>query len=400
MPQAATLYLLNRLLCGPLEVLFTLLIFILSKNLDADPFQLMLIACIKPISSLFAFYTSSFIFDHPVRIRYYLMITTLCGCLPCFLYPFIENVWYFMGSYALFMIITRASYPAWIEFLKENLELSSLSKIISRGTSIYYFMGIVLPPVLCFFMDQIPHLWRYLFAGLAFLQLMNLLLVHYIQIKPQPLVKKPYFNPLKKGCEILRNNPPFFHYQILFFLGGAGIIGSQSVLPFYFKDQLNLSYTQLGIAFSFCKGISFVCSSPWWALYVNRLSLYQLNCIVNLFTCLFFAFVISASLDVNWLCVAYLLYGTMQAGSEMSWNLSGPIFSGVKESTIYSSLNLVFVGLRGCLCPLLGYLLFSYSGAITVFVVSATICLLGILYGLWSHHRYKTQSISFASTPS
>jgi hypothetical protein len=388
---SSNLFMANRILCGPLEILFTLLVFILSKNLDALPYQLTLIACIKPISSFFAFYASSAIFDHPQRIRFYLLINNMIGCLPCLLYPIIENIWFYIGSYAVFMITMRAVYPAWVEVLKSSMDAPVLSKTISQGTSIFYFMNIVLPPIICFFMDKEENLWRYLFMGFAVLQMMNTGLIFFIKSDVKILIAKPILsiNPLKKGWALLKEKPAFAHYQLLFFLGGAGIIGSQPLLPLYFKDNLNVSFAQLGFAFSFCKGISFVLTSPYWSRYACRLSLYHLNCIVNLFSCLFFAFIIAANNETNWLFLAYLSYGTMQAGCEMSWNLSGPFFSGSNESTIYSSLNLAFVGIRGCLCPFLGYLLFTYAGTSIVFTASFLICLLGIAYGLWIDRRYR-----------
>jgi predicted MFS family arabinose efflux permease len=213
----------------------------------------------------------------------------------------------------------------------------------------------------------------------------------FIKADPKAPAEKAVQGLLTQGWNLLKENRAFAHYQILFFLGGAGIIGSQSILPFYFKDSLNLSYTQLGIAFSLCKGLSFVLASPFWSKYANRLSLYHLNSVVNLFTTLFFAFIMAASGNANWLFVAYFFYGAMQAGCEMSWNLSGPFFAGPKESTIYSSLNLACVGIRGCICPFLGYLFFAYAGALPVFMAAALISLIGTAYGLWIGRHYSAE---------
>lgn len=391
MPRPSTLFIINRILCGPLEILFTLLIFILSKSLGADPFHLTLIACIKPISSFAAFYASSLIFDRPQRIRYYILANHLIGCLPCLLYPFFENIWFYIGSYALFMTTLRAVYPGWVEILKCSMEASSLSKVISLGTSVSYFMGIILPPLICLGMDKDVNLWRYLFMAFALVHMMSMPLLLLIKADPKVPAEKAIHGLLTRGLNLLKENPAFAHYQILFFIGGAGIIGSQSVLPFYFKDSLNLSYTQLGIAFSLCKGLSFVIASPCWAKTANRISLYHLNSIVNLFTALFFAFIMAAGGNANWLFLAYFFYGAMQAGCEMSWNLSGPFFAGSRESTIYSSLNLACVGIRGCICPFLGYLFFTYAGALPVFIAGALISLLGSGYGLWIGSRYSAE---------
>lgn len=390
------LYLLSRCLCSPLEALFTLLIFILSKKLNATPLQLTLIACLKPITSLFAFYACSVLFDKRHRIRNYLIVINLLACIPCFFYPMIQEVWFYIASYALYMITMRAVYPAWIEILKGDLDLKAISQTVSQGTSIYYFITIFVPPLFSIWMDQDSEIWRYLFFSLAGLQMSNTLLILLVKIKKDTeyvgrasSLISIVVDPLKQGWKLFVEKPQFAHYQILFFLGGAGIIGMQPILPIYFNETLHLSYTQLALAFSFCKGVSYITTCPFWARYVNRISLYTLNCYVNFFSCLSIALILAAVFGTYWLYLAYLFYGTMQAGCEMSWNLSGPIFSEKKESTIYSSLNLVVVGVRGCICPFMGHLLFINSNASTVFTVSFLICLIGIPYGLWLDARYK-----------
>jgi hypothetical protein len=398
MASIPSLFLVNRLLCSPLDILFTLLVFILGKNTDALPFQITIITCIKPISAFFSFYTSSLIFNNPQRIKPYLLLNNLIGCSTCFFYPFVENVWFYIISYAFFMVTTRAAYPAWIEILKRTLDKSALSKLISQGTSTYYLISISLPPLICSLMDKYETLWSYLFMGLACLQLLNMILILFIKIDIKiPHVKSipatiPFLEPLKNGWKLLKEKSAFTHYLLLFTFTGVGIIASHCVLPLYFKENLDLSFTQLGLAFSFCKGVSFILTSPYWARLSHRISLYHINCLMNVFNCLFFAFLMAANSNIQWLYVAFIFYGTGLAGCEISWNVSAPFFSGTKESTLYSGLNLAFIGIRGCICPLLGYLVFVHVGAFTVFWASIVICLIGIIYGLWIDRRYSPYS--------
>ena len=49
---------------------------------------------------------------------------------------------------------------------------------------------------------------------------------------------------------------------------------------------------------------------------------------------------------------AYTMFGIMQAGSTLSWHLSGPIFSKEKDSTLFSGVSVAMVGLRGCIFPI------------------------------------------------
>jgi hypothetical protein len=400
------LYLLNRLLCSPLEAMFTLLIFILGKEGGATPFQLAVIAAAKPLVSIFAFYLSSLVVNRPSRIKGYLILTTLCGALPCFAFPFQHNPWFFVASFALFAMMSRAAFPAWAEILKSNVGLERMSGIISKGTSINYSVLLSLPLLFSFWMDQQIAIWKVIFLLLAALQLFNLMIVLCLTIETNctstPLENKRMnlLVPLKEGWRVLKETPQFANYLLMFFLGGVGIVLAQSVLPIYFTEVLNLSYMQLTLAFSCCKGIAFVVSSPIWARYANRVTLFLINGIMNLFTCLFFLSLFASSIDLKWLYLGYLFYGMMQAGSELSWNLSGPIFSEKRESTLFSSLNLIMVGLRGCLCPFLGQFLLFVSGANGAFAFAILLTILSLFYAFWLNHVYsyrKSDHLSFVT---
>lgn len=403
MQSAAYVYLINRGLISPIETLYAILIFIFIKNLNASPFQLTILACSKPITSFFAYYVSSRIFNKPQYLRSYLIINTIFGCIPCLLFPFVQNIWFYIASYFIFMVACRSTYPAWIEILKTCTKSNSLSQIISRGTSIYYFVMVLFPLLVSFWMDTHENLWRYLFVGCAVLNIMNVPFIMRLNIKSHSIASQDFmslFNivsdPLKKGWSILKRKPAFFQYQILFFLGGTGIILSQPILPVYFKENLNISYSQLAIAFSFCKGISFVLTSPYWANLTNRISIYQLNVYVNLLTCLFFVFILASNFGINWLFPAYLFYGSMQAGCEMSWNLSGPIFSEKMESTIYSSINLAAIGIRGCIFPFLGHLILMQTNVNVVFLVGGFLTFIALIYGIWLEKQRINLSSSTA----
>jgi hypothetical protein len=399
--KSSSLYLASRILIAPQDIFFTLLIFILSKSLNATTFQLTLIACIKPITSLFAFYLSTLLYDKPHRIRLYLMINLALGAIPCFFYPFIDNIWFYIASYTVHMITRRAQDPAWIEILKRDLAIPPLSQLVSRGSSIYYCVSMALPPLLSFWMDRDAQIWRILFCSFATLQLLDLFVLCFLMRVPeknttervQPSLSQLFVDPLKNGWELLKRNPPFSHYLTLFLLGGIGIIATQPLLPKYFQQNLNLSYTELTLAFSFCKGISFVLSSPIWSRAVLWMGLYRLNALMDIFTSLFFGGVLLACFGVEWLYLGYLFYGMMQGGCELTWNLSGPVFAKNKDSTPYSSLNLILIGVRGCICPFLGYLLSVYISAIPVFGLALTFCLLGALYGLWLDAKYRQERV-------
>lgn len=377
-------YFITRFLCSPLEAMYTLLVFIVCVELKASPLPLTILTCMKPLVSFFGFYASTFVVGKAHQMKKYLIIMNLMGCLPCFFFPFVDNVWFFVFSYGLFMTALRASFPVWNEVLKRNIGLSDMKQTVSIGSAINFGMTIFVPLLFSFWMDQQPNIWKLLFFGLGIFQALNTLGLLFLKIAPGTtdtnFSSKSLLEPWKKGWSLLRNDIQFTKYQVLFFLGGVGLVVMMPTLPLFFKDTLHLSYTQLTLGFSLCKGIGFVLSSFSWLVASRRYSLYIINALVNILSCIFIACLFAAPLGLPWLYVGYLAYGTMQSGCELSLNLSGPFFSKEKESTFYSSVNLAVIGIRGVICPFLGQFLLAFTGIPGVFIFAAIMCALGIIY--------------------
>ena len=158
-------YLAYRILTAGLEALYTLLIFIVSMQLNATPLQLTLLACAKPVVSLFAFQSTSVVIGKPQRNRFFLWGTSLLASLPCLAFPWVNSVWFYIGAYALFMTTLRASLPVWIEILKTQSKGNPLSATAAKGSAINYFMLIFIPVIIGPWMDYHPEIWRGLFCA-------------------------------------------------------------------------------------------------------------------------------------------------------------------------------------------------------------------------------------------
>jgi predicted MFS family arabinose efflux permease len=276
-----------------------------------------------------------------------------------------------------------------MELLRREEDPTSLDKAVCWGVRLNYALGMLIPPIACLCLDYGLISWRLLFTLVALLYLCHLFII--IQLPPfqkiSPAYKKD--NLLAKGWKLLTVKKEFANYLILYFLTGAGIVASQGMLPLYFKNELNLSYTELGLAFSFCKGLSFMLSSPIWNQLTKRISLLRLNCYAALFTSLYFLFLLFSSFAIELLFIAYLAYGTMQGGNELSWHLSGPAFSRNQESTLYSTLNLLVAGIRGALCPILGCIIYETAGFTPLFIAAIATTLSGVVFGFWIEQNNK-----------
>lgn len=395
----------SKLLSSPLEAMYGLLAFILCKELNASPLQITLLISAKPIMALFSFYGNLLLNGQPHRLKTLIRCCTLISFLPALLFPFISHIWFFILGFAVFMMANRAIIPAWSEIMRINLSDETRGKIFSRGSTANYLTTILIPILVSPWIDYYPDSWRLLFFIVGAIQSINLILISFIQIKDKPnspdssqtynlrSLKSILLDPWKNSLTLIKNHTDFKNFQLVFMLGGGGLILMQPAFPLFFKQTLQLSYTELTFATSFCKGLSFALSSPFWAKKLHQVSLHLFNSFVTLFAALFAFCLLGSAYYAYAIYAAYILYGVMQAGSELSWNLSGPIFSKEKDSTLFTGVNIAMVGLRGCFMPFLGEALFLLSNAETVFTCGGCLCLMAAMFSAWLYQSAKKTTV-------
>ncbi len=364
-------FIFTRLLTSPFWGLFCLLTIILYKDLNASPFEIATMVALKPLASLISPYWSAHVHSKPERLISNLFWAHVIKFIPFLFFPFFSNPWFFIGSLTLFMVLNRGSIPAWMEVLKMNVRGTSQGKICSIGSNIEYLGMAILPLSFGWFLDHFHEAWRWIFPFTAVIGILSSYLIYRIptgnvtlpkQINPAH-IKKHLTIPWKDSWRILIKRPDFFKFQIGFFLGGAGLMIIQPALPKYFVDHLNLSYTSILTAIAVFKGIGFLISSPAWVKSFNKTKIFTFCSFVTLFAALFPFLLMGAKFNPALIFVAYLTYGIMQGGSELSWKMSGPIFAKEEDSAPFSSINILFVGIRGAIFPYLGSLCYALSSS-------------------------------------
>lgn len=386
--QAAFLW--TSVLNTPFWAIFNMLPFILYKDLHATPLQVTLIIILKPAVSLFALYWIALIEKRKDRLLSNLIWARVISHLPFFLFPYIDNPWFFIFSFGFYMMLSRGTVPAWMEILKLNISGVSRERIFAYGSALGYLGTALLPFVLGCLMDTYIESWRWIFPITALISLSAIKFKTQIPIqldnesqhemRETVNWKQLLLKPWKSAWEVICRRPDFTRYQLGFMLGGSGLIIMQPALPVFFMDGLNLSYTELAVALTFCKGVGFTMTSSVWARMMNKIDIFRFNSWVTFLAFLFPFCLLAAQMNLTWLYFGYLLYGVMQAGSEMSWNLSGPLFSKDEDSSVYSSVNVLTVGIRGCFVPVVGSLIAYQIHASGVMIIGAALCLLSCIF--------------------
>ena len=163
-------------------------------------------------------------------------------------------------------------------------------------------------------------------------------------------------------------------------LCGFGLMFIQPAITLVVVDVLDLSYVRFGLAYTSWKGICIALSSPIWSKLLQRFSIFSLSSWIFLFAsllplCLFFS-----PFHILWLYVGYIFYGIAQGGSQLVWNISGPVFSKGENSAQFTATNVLMIGVRGLIAPFLGAVFVKGFGPFAALFVGALICLLGAVY--------------------
>ncbi|MBM3192421.1 MAG: MFS transporter, partial [Chlamydiae bacterium] len=197
-------------------------------------------------------------------------------------------------------------------------------------------------------------------------------------------IKQKIFKPWQQVWQLIARRRDFTIFQIGFMLGGSGLMIMQPALPQFFVDILHLSFTEMGVAIALCKGIGVALTSPLWTRLFRRSNIFQLSALVTIFAAFFPIFLFASSFHISLLYFAYAFYGIMQAGSELSWHMSGLVFAQESDSSTFSITNVLTVGMRGCIVPALGSLLLPFIQPLGVLLSGVLLCLLASGYFLFN----------------
>lgn len=377
-------FLWTNILRAPFWAIYNLLLFILYKDLHASAFQISLFIALKPVVSLFSMYWAQRVHKRPDRLLSNIVWAGILGFFPFLLFPLYYSSWYVILASAIYMMMFRGVVPAWMEIFKLNLSGEASARTFSWGSAVSYVVGALLPLAIGPLLDSYALSWRWLFMATSLIGMAAVLFQLKIPISVKEILpSKPVtlLTPWKEAWRLISTRKDFWRYEMGFMIfGGTGLMIMQPALPGFFIDVLGLSYTELSIALTLCKGLGFALTSPFWAKLMPRMDMFRFSSLITTFAALFPLILLLAQVQVFWVYVAYLAYGMMQAGSELNWHLSGPHFAKEEDSSSYSNVNILIVGMRGCIIPQLGAALCLLTSSSFLLILGALCCLAGTFW--------------------
>jgi MFS family permease len=374
---------ITGLLNEPLVGLIAILPYILRKDLHASAFQISIFTMLKPVVALLSFYWGAMLWRNRNRLRSNWMISRFLASVPFLIFPFVQNIWFFIIGAALFQCFQRGGMPAQMEILKQNVPSGARESFFSWSSAINCLGGVLIGVFLSFWINGYD--WKMLFLLSAAFGLLALVMqarvpIDSFQIQEEPLKKNPLITPWKDSWNLLRQRPDFARFQLGFMMGGIGLMLIMPALVLYSADDLAINHVEMTLGRFVWMGIGFVIATSFWRKRIVLQGIYRSTAIV----CLLFALCalcwILAGWGTVWFFVAFFLYGVAQAGSHLIWHLSGPLFAGTVDSSLFSTVNILTVGLRGLIVPLMASLLCVWIGPLPVIAMGLAWCLVGAVY--------------------
>lgn len=381
-PQTRLAMLWTNLASEPLVGLYTLLPFILRKEYVANVFQLSIFLTLRPVLSLFSFFWSASFKKGKSHLVANLVTAFLLTYLPFIFLPWVDNFSFFLFAAASYQLFSRAAIPSLMEIIKCNIP----KKPREDAFSLYYLFGFIESGVLgllfawilrSHFMD-----WKMLFSCASLIGLSSVLLFKRIPVKDGKEFVETHssIKPWKESFYLLYKHRNFRYLQWVFMFGGSALMLMGPAFSSFYVDTLSLSYTNMATARFIFMALGVAGSTFLWKKGLAVCDILKLSLWVLIGMGIFPIMLLFAQMHIAFLYLGFMLYGIAQAGSHLIWNLSGTIFAGEHDSSPFTRVNILLIGIRGIVMPLLGGLLCQLFGSTFVLVLGGGVCLTGLIF--------------------
>lgn len=379
-----------KLTSEPLVALYSLLPFILRKNLHVSALQLSLFAALKPVLALLAYFFSIYQAKNGKGVMQNLINTWVLAYLPFLFFPWLGTYSYLLLAASCYQLFSKAITPPLMELLKQNLPKRPRETLFSKSIMLCFvesaFLGIFVGKIL----DWGVASWQVLFSLSSLLALTS----YHIQRKipknslffsEKTKFANPIVDPLKESYRLVVSNKEFRHFQIGFMIGGSVLMFILPACAICCADALNLSHSEISQARLIVMAFGVLISSAIWKELLGKSSVNRLMAPITICFGLYPLCIFLGRINL-----AFFLYGVAQAGSHLIWNLSGTIFSSDGDSTPYTAVNILTQGIRGLIFPFLGGFACLFFGPNPVLLFGSICSFFGAFYMWKSLPRVET----------
>lgn len=372
--------------------------FILYKDFGASPIQLGVFCAVRPVMALFSFYWSSNLHWRRDKLLTNLMGAWVLARLPFVFIPFATSAWYLIFAEAIFWMFDRAQSPALMEILKLNLPKEMRHKTFSWSFALKFIESIFLGLLFASLLAKSPTAWKGLICLMSLIGISSIFVQSRILLPPidvEPAIQRlnlreRLVGPWVKAYNLMRERPDFAHFQTGFMISGFGLMLAVPAITIFTSDVLSASHANVAVGRNILMGIGVVFSTGIWQRALSKFDPARLLGFVAFGFAVYQFTLLMGQMSFGFYFAALLIYGIAQAGSHLLWNLSGPLYAKNENSSPFTMVTILMVGIRGVIAPQLGGVFCSFMGAANVLILGTLIILAGAWKMLAPAHRLQT----------
>ena len=356
-----------------------LLAILARKTLNASKTETLLLTAAPTVLYIFSIFWGT-LFSR-VRIRRYLLMYFIVGCLPYAAAALFQNVPWIIACHLL-ACFGGAAWPAVQGDLLRRIYPDAVrGKAFGFLTASFMLGGAAATFGLGEWLDHNPNAWQIYMPLMAGLQGIGVAIIAWIvrttgierdgldrstgSASPAGSLLKQAFEPLTHMREVLRTDRVFKRYEAAFMTYGIGWMICVALLPLIVTDKLQLKYDEIShsthLTFLILVGIMTVPAS----FLMTRIGPMKMAA-ASFWLYTGYPLLLLTATSQTSLMLASVLYGTAAAGVNVCWMLGPVSLAGSAEKVPqYVAIHATLVGLRGAMFQALAVILYSFTSSFT-----------------------------------
>ncbi len=387
--------------------------FVFIKSLQGSGYQLSVLFQFTMIVFLFlAFFNA---FTDLVRNRKKLLrITAIVTRIPLFFLIFFPRShdaivgqpiyhYIFIAVFLIYFLANPIIFPTINLLLKNSYRNENFGRLFSWSAMLKKITAIVVTFGYGLLLDKDNFAFVYVFPAMGVLGIISVFLLSKIGDGENSIIaeKKSYRQLVKdsfyKMTGTVRNNRPFFDFEIGFMLYGFGFMASVSVINIFFDKALGLNYTSVAF-YKNSYNIIAIMLIPFFGKIIGNIDPRRFAAISFLAMMMFIlsllitqwipAYVEVYEVTLYYTLIFYIVFHSIFAATmALLWSIGSAYFCKKDEAALYQSTHLSMVGVRALFAPLIGMFFYETWGFTFAFTICMLSLLIGSVYLLWSEKK-------------
>ena len=308
----------------------------------------------------------------------------------------------------LFFFATAMFIPAENRILQRYIPSNGIGRLFGTASGLRTGMTALAAGGAGWYMDHITGGFRHLYlaAGLVgFIAVWQLASIRFDRKEGdiyQSINRTLLLDPLRNVIRLLKERKDFLRFEIAFMIYGIAFMMTLPVIPLYLVDDLQLSYSTIGMARGAVSQLLMIVAIPLFGRYFDRSTPHRMAAVVFLGLAFFPVLLLTAghlegTYRMIMVYVTFGYFGIVMSGVSVLWSLSSLRFAGSEDAGVYHSVHIAATSLRGMFFPLIGYFIMTTMGKTTALLTSSACWIIAsvvmILMRRWDIRKGENRSL-------